>query len=452
MTIINLNLYCGNLHFARVNDFLKRSGFFCPPSRGLFLRYIRKMKQPHALLIFLVGGLLLPPMALAVIVPQPIGTYIEKVGELTVNDDLVVDSSALLAHERRVQAVLELQTRLGAYDASLSQQWLELAHDAVVLSQPEAAAGFFQKGLHNLRLNAGLTTEKQITALSDWISVLRRLGDLESLGEQLQYRYRITGFGVSDWNEESLGYALEFFDNELAQLATTDWLANESKVIRFERHLDDVIERSCEGERASAIWCGPLVKRRLHLLYLIAFAVEPFVEDRQVRDSLPSKFLSDRSLFDEQLLALERNAYQSGVRMLEKAIAMEEGQFDLELALADWRWYFGRRGAAKDAFRELYAAHPQLFVVAQALPHGLIGPVTSRAEQDTTASTYRFTVNTQGNVRDLSLRTGAGEGEGEGSDPNRVRKALREIRFRPLLDGEGEVTESVVVGRYRYLR
>jgi len=80
----------------------------------------------------------------------------------------------------------------------------------------------------------------------------------------------------------------------------------------------------------------------------------------------------------------------------------------------------------------------------------LIGPVTSRAEQDTTASTYRFTVNTQGNVRDLSLRTGAGEGEG--SDPNRVRKALREIRFRPLLDGEGEVTESVVVGRYRYLR
>ena len=99
---------------------------------------------------------------------------------------------------------------------------------------------------------------------------VKTLGDTESLGEQLQYRYRITGFGTGDWSEESLGYALEYFDNELARLATSDWLAYENKVVRFERHLDDVIERSCEGESATAAWCGPLVKRRLQLLYLIA--------------------------------------------------------------------------------------------------------------------------------------------------------------------------------------
>jgi hypothetical protein len=406
------------------------------------------MKYQSALLGCLLWGLLQSLPALAVLVPEPMGMYVEEVDGLSIEDDLIVDSVALLSHERRVQEVLELQSRLGAYDQSLGQKWIDLAHDAVKLNLPESAARLFQQGLHNVRLNAGLTTDKQVIALSDWIAVLKRLGDTDSLGEQLQYRYRITGFGTGDWSEESLGYALEYFDNELAQFATSDWLANENKVVRFERHLDDVIERSCEGDSATAAWCGPLVKRRLQLLYLIAFAVEPFVEDRQTRNSLPPKFLADRSLYDEQLVALERNAYQSGVRMLEKAIALAEDQIDLELALADWRWYFGRRGAAKGVYRKLYESHPEFFAVAQALPHGLTATVTSRADPEALPSNYRFTVNKLGKPRDLSLQ----EGSGEGTDPNRIRKALRDIRFRPSLDSDGEVVESEVVGSYRYLR
>lgn len=416
--------------------------------RAFFLRYIHAMKYQNVLQACLLWGLLQSSPAFSVLVPQPIGMYVEEVDGLSIEDDLIVDSADLLSHEQRVREVLELQSRLGAYDQSLGQKWIGLAHDAVKLNQPESAARLFQQGLHNLRLNAGLTTDKQVIALSEWIAVLKRLGDTESLGEQLQYRYRITGFGVADWTEESLGYALEYFDHELAGFATSDWLANENKVIRFERHLNDVIERSCEGESASALWCAPLVKRRLHLLYLIAFAVEPFVEDRQTRNSLPPKFLADRSLYDEQLVVLERNAYQSGVRMLEKAIALEADSVDLELALADWRWFFGRRGAAKDVYRKLHDSHPELFSVAQALPQDLTGAVTSRAEPDTYPSTYRFTVNKQGKARDLSLQSE----RGEGSDPNRVRKALRDIRFRPSLDSEGEVIESEVVGSYRYLR
>ena len=134
--------------------------------------------------------------------------------------------------------------------------------------------------------------------------------------------------------------------------------------------------------------------------------------------------------------------------MLEKAIALAEDQTDLELALADWRWYFGRRGAAKDVYRELYESHPELFSVAQALPQGLTAAVTSRADPEARPSSYRFTVNKLGKARDLSLQAGSGEG----TDPNRIRKALRDIRFRPSLDSKGEVVESEVVGSFRYLR
>ncbi|MEC8633472.1 MAG: hypothetical protein VXX89_02460, partial [Pseudomonadota bacterium] len=113
----------------------------------------------------------------AVFVPQPVGTFVLPVEGQTLDDDVVVDSRALLDHERRVRDVLASQTDLGAYHPALAESWLSLAHEAMRLGQSESAANLFQQGLHNLRLNSGLTTDSQIDALNDWITVLRRLGD-----------------------------------------------------------------------------------------------------------------------------------------------------------------------------------------------------------------------------------------------------------------------------------
>ena len=117
----------------------------------------------------------------AVVVPQPVGMYITPVQEYFESDIVTVDSRALLAHEGRIRDVMAAQVDLGAYHSSLAERWLELAHEAVRLGQSESAANLFQQGLHNLRLNAGLTTDSQIDALNDWIVVLRRLGDSEGL-------------------------------------------------------------------------------------------------------------------------------------------------------------------------------------------------------------------------------------------------------------------------------
>ena len=61
------------------------------------------MKYQNAILGCLLWGLLQPLSAAAVLVPQPIGMYVEEVDGLSIEDDLIVDSAALLAHERRVQ-------------------------------------------------------------------------------------------------------------------------------------------------------------------------------------------------------------------------------------------------------------------------------------------------------------------------------------------------------------
>ena len=135
----------------------------------------------------------------AVLVPQPVGMFVLPIEGQILDDDVVVDSRALLDHERRVRDVLASQTDLGAYHPALAERWLLLAHEAMRLGQSESAANLFQQGLHNLRLNSGLTTDSQIDALTDWITVLRRLGDSEGLSQQLSYRYRITGLGAESW-------------------------------------------------------------------------------------------------------------------------------------------------------------------------------------------------------------------------------------------------------------
>ena len=168
------------------------------------------MRKDSIIAFFTVISLWSAAPAQAVLVPQPVGMQITPTTDLIRTDDVIVDSKVLLDHERRVRGVLASQADLGAYHPALGEQWLSLAHEAMRLGQSESAANLFQQGLHNLRLNAGLTTDSQIDALNDWITVLRRLGDSEGLSRQLSYRYRITGLGSESWTQESLRFALEY--------------------------------------------------------------------------------------------------------------------------------------------------------------------------------------------------------------------------------------------------
>ena len=225
--------------------------------------------------------LLLPDIAGAVLVPQPVGMFVEPVRGVYVSDDKMIDSTGLLDHTRRTKDVVELQATLGAYHASLGEKWLELAHEAVLLGQSENAAAFFQLGLHNVRLNSGLTTKSQVGALSDWIAVLRKVGDSEALSQQLAYRYRLTGLDATVLTEEQLDFALQYFDHELAMLATSSWHNRDREILRLHDDIEDVVDRSCEGDSAQAAACLAFVKRRLYLLYLTVYAVEPYVQDQK---------------------------------------------------------------------------------------------------------------------------------------------------------------------------
>tara|TARA_B100000035_G_scaffold271830_1_gene246880 strand:+ start:371 stop:1594 length:1224 start_codon:yes stop_codon:yes gene_type:complete len=383
----------------------------------------------------------------AVLVPQPVGMFVLPIKGQNVDDDLVIDSRALLDHEQRVRDVLASQTDLGAYHPALAKRWLSLAHEAMRLGQSESAANLFQQGLHNLRLNSGLTTNSQIDALNDWITVLRRLGDSEVLSQQLSYRYRITGLGAESWTDESLKFALEYYDHELSVLAVAQWYDIEREVLKFAEHLEDVVHRACRGDTVDVKACSALVKRRLQLLYLISFAVEPYVEDRQALPLYKPRVLQERSVTDEQLANIERGAFLAGVRMMKEAIELDSENDELELALADWRWFYGRSGDAVSTYERLAEKSPGLFSEPVELPHGLIA-ASSLPLREVAQATFSFEVTTRGRVREIneiSSTSGA-------RDAIRIKKGLRELRFRPALDGSAERVKATVTKTYRETR
>lgn len=426
--------------------------FFCPHMCGLFfahdvLRYIVFMRKLHFLAVFTILSFCFSSGVQAVLVPQPVGMFVLPIAGHILDDDVVVDSRALLDHERRVREVLESQRDLGAYHPALAERWLSLAHEAMRLGQSESAANLFQQGLHNLRLNSGLTTDAQIGALNDWITVLRRLGDSEGLSQQLSYRYRITGLGAQSWTDDRLKYALEYYDHELSVLAVAQWYAIEREVLKFAEHLEDVVHRACRGDTVDVKACSALVKRRLQLLYLISFAVEPYVENRQALPLYKPRVLEERSVTDEQLANIERGAFLTGVRMMKEAIELDSDNDELELVLADWRWFYGRSGDAVSTYERLAEKTPELFAEPVELPHGLIsGPPILASE--VAQATFSFEVTTRGRVREISEISSTNGAR----DAIRIKKGLRELRFRPALDDAAERVTVIVTKTYRETR
>ena len=427
--------------------------FCCPHTCGLFfaydvLRYIVLMRKVIHFTVFTVLSFCLSTGVQAVSVPQPVGMFVSPVEGQILDDDVVVDSTALLDHERRVRDLLTSQADLGAYHPALAERWLLLAHEAMRLGQSESAANLFQQGLHNLRLNSGLTTDAQIDALTDWITVLRRLGDSEGLSQQLSYRYRITGLGTQSWTDESLEYALEYYDHELSVLSVAQWHAIEREVFRFAEHLEDVVHRACRGDTVDVKACSALVKRRLQLLYLISFAVEPLIEDPEVRSLYPMRSLPQGSVSDENRLEIiERSAFLTGVRMMKEAIELDPGNDELELALADWRWFYGSSGDAVSTYERLAEKMPGLFAEPVELPHGLIS-TSPLPGSEVAQATFSFKVTTRGRVREISeiaSKNGA-------RDAIRIKKGLRELRFRPALDDSAERVKVSVTKTYRETR
>ena len=152
-------------------------------------------------------------------------------------------------------------------------------------------------------------------------------------------------------------------------------------------------------------------------------------------------------MIDEQLANIERGAFLTGVRMMKEAIELDPDNGQLKLALADWRWFNGRSGDAVSTYERLAEKTPELFAQPVELPHGLISasplPVSEFAQ-----ATFSFEVTMRGRVREISEISSTNGAR----DAIRIKKGLRELRFRPALDGSAERVRVTLTKTYRETR
>ena len=116
------------------------------------------------------------------------------------------------------------------------------------------------------------------------------------------------------------------------------------------------------------------------------------------------------------------------------------------MALADWRWFYGRSGDAVSTYERLAEKTPELFDEPVELPHGLIS-ASPIPPSEVAQATFSFEVTTRGRVREIS----------EISSTNGARDAIklkrvRELRFRPALDDSAERVKVTVTKTYRETR
>ena len=92
--------------------------------------------------------------------------------------------------------LLEQEQSLGPYHTSLAALMVEVAAIASASGDLSRAAEFYDRALHNARVNNGLYGDQQLPILRGLIALYLESGDREALEERAAYQFRLLGSGL----------------------------------------------------------------------------------------------------------------------------------------------------------------------------------------------------------------------------------------------------------------
>ena len=151
--------------------------------------------------------------------------------------------------------LLEQEQSLGPYHPSLAALMVEVAAIASASGDLSRAAEFYDRALHNARVNNGLYGDQQLPILRGLIALYLESGDREALEERAAYQFRLLGSGLPPFEEGELKAALEFFDVTLDVLMDVEWGPRGRELLQFHDRFDDMTAAVCEDPSVSSEWC-----------------------------------------------------------------------------------------------------------------------------------------------------------------------------------------------------
>ena len=409
-----------------------RKSFYPPISRRVFFALYSPPTPPGSctvkyltLLLLFAGNLTLAET------PVPFGLFVAS-SEATENPS--AEASPELSTRADLAAaevvLLEQEQSLGPYHPSLAALMVEVAAIASASGDLSRAAEFYDRALHNARVNNGLYGDQQLPILRGLIALYLESGDREALEERAAYQFRLLGSGLPPFEEGELKAALEFFDVTLDVLMDVEWGPRGRELLRFHDRFDDMTAAVCQDPSVSSQWCRPFTFRLAGFYYVLEFKLDVLVDDQRFERTFSDPEWSSLER-EPRLEALQRRLMSKGEDLFEQLLSVAPAQHDALSALADWRWFYRQKTRALALYEQACQMHPGRFEKPGALPEY---PALGRLmlpDPGPPVTQVTLSVTDRGVAKDVVVT--ASNSPSDDRAGAKLKRLLRNTAFRPAL-------------------
>ena len=360
-----------------------------------------------------------------------------------------VGDSALL------HRITESEDSTGPYAPGLADPLISLGLQHQLRGDYDEALRAYQRALHVIRVNDGLTSEYQIPTLRRLMGLYRDLGDYARLHDAYVYLLRLRTAEGPPYESEALDDSLEYFRWQRQSYAAPDSARRHSHLLQAYRDNRRMLaalapqgEEALEGYRRLAF-------SQLYNLYLI-LGLDPD-RLRSSGISMEQDFKDEAAL--EHLLRIQEVGLYEGKNLLLELIerskdAPPEDLAALHLELGDWYQWNESLQRAREHYEEVFrllrgTEREDLLTRWLDAPVELPDEDEAWLQPDSAASpgpvvVARYRVSERGDVTDLDVSLHDAD---EGPEAARIGRMLRDTHFRPRFS-DGEPRRSGEVTRY----
>ncbi len=378
------------------------------------------------------------------------------------NDGAVIGAEQAAAWRGELERVLQ---RSGPYDPELVEPLQGLANWHRSQGDLAAAEKSLSRALHLVRVNDGLKSERQLPLLRELIDLARQSGDVALIDDRYDYLLFLHGRPQPPYSDEQLATLLDYLDWQREVLvyggeAPSLWRRRMLRLVEVNQQLMGTLQGDPETILRQS-W--QLVQSQLANFYVLIgnSAAESTI------DTMPgySRFSMNSEAIDvdrQRVEDMRRRGSSYGKQLLELYVAKWSTCsgicWDARLALADWCQWTGQLRRADTLYRELYHDLAEAGE-QQRLARWFSNPVELPARPVFTSPVsgigrlpsfaLRFDVTDSGRVEEVASADDVPENLE--SLAGRVRRSLREVRFRPAFENGQAVARNGVERRYLWL-
>ncbi|UTA46644.1 tetratricopeptide repeat protein [Simiduia sp. 21SJ11W-1] len=361
-----------------------------------------------------------------------------------------------------LNAIEDIEAEYGAYDVQLSQHLSGLGRQLQSVGEHDEAIDLFKRAMHIQRINYGLYDMGQAPILEDLIESQIAIGEWEDANDRYQYLYWLhrRNYGTDDPRMLPI-------INKLSNWHLNAYALNVSNGVFYHLINAHNLYKVAVDIVSNAYGQNDLrMIEPLRGLTASSYFLATYKVSNQNRMSMSN---GSKPASEEDHAKLEQyiiNSYNSGRAAINRMVdiysnnpdAPPASEVNAQVALGDWHLLFGKWHSAMEVYQDSYQklldqnADPALIAGLFGKPKPLpdLPLIDIKLNSDINTEHYvlaKFNVNAYGRASKIEIVDA--HPADDDRNKSRVRRTLKQTKFRPRIEnGEAVATKDVT---HRYL-